>query len=37
MMLSTYTGDKIQTLGQANVKVNYYGSEYSLPLLVVPQ
>ena len=36
MMISTYTGEKVQLLGQANVNVNYSESQYSLPLLVVP-
>ena len=35
--LSTYTGEKIQPLGKINVTVTYAGTEYSLPLLVVPQ
>ena len=35
--LSTYTGEKIEPLGQVNVTVNYAGNDYSLPLLVVPQ
>ena len=34
--LSTYTGEKIQPLGQATVKVSYAGIQHSLPLLVVP-
>ncbi|CAB3978290.1 Retrovirus-related Pol poly from transposon [Paramuricea clavata] len=35
--LSTYTGEKIQPLGQINVNVTYAGTQHSLPLLVVPQ
>ncbi|CAB4043277.1 uncharacterized protein K02A2.6-like, partial [Paramuricea clavata] len=35
--LSTYTGEKIQPLGQINVIVTYAGTRHSLPLLVVPQ
>ena len=35
--LSTYTGEKIKPLGKINVTVTYAGTEYSLPLLVVPQ
>ena len=35
--LSTYTGEKIQPLGQINVNVTYAGTRHSLPLLVVPQ
>ena len=35
--LSTYTGEKIQPLGKINVTVTYAGTEYSLPLLIVPQ
>ena len=35
--LSTYTAEKIQPLGKINVAVTYFGAEYSLPLLVVPQ
>ena len=35
--LSTYTGEKIQPLGKINATVTYAGTEYSLPLLVVPQ
>ena len=35
--LSTYTGEKIQPLGQINVNVTYAGTHHSLPLLVVPQ
>ena len=37
MRLSTYTGEKIQPLGQINVNVTYAGTRHSLPLLVVPQ
>ena len=37
MRLSTYTGEKIQPLGQINVNVTYAGTQHSLPLLVVPQ
>ena len=36
MKSSTYTGEKIQPLGQATVKVSYAGIQHSLPLLVVP-
>ena len=32
--LFTYTGDRIQIVGQANVKVDYKGQEATLPLLV---
>jgi hypothetical protein len=35
--LSTYTGEKIQPVGQTNVNVTYAGTQHSLPLLVVPQ
>ena len=35
--LSTYTGEKIQSLGKMNVAVTYAGTEYSFPLLVAPQ
>ncbi|CAB4016540.1 Hypothetical predicted protein, partial [Paramuricea clavata] len=35
--LSTYTGEKVQPLGQINVNVTYAGTQHSLPLLVVPQ
>ena len=37
VQLSTYTGEKVQPLGKINVTVTYTGTEYSLPLLVVPQ
>ena len=35
--LSTYTGEKIPSLRKINATVTYAGTEYSLPLLVVPQ
>ena len=35
--LSTYTDENIQPLGQVNSIVTYAGTDYSLPLLVVPQ
>ena len=36
VVLSTYTGEQIHPLGEATVKVTYSGTEYALPLLVVP-
>ena len=35
--LSKYTSKNIQPLGQVNVTLTYTGTEYSLPLLAVPE
>ena len=37
VVLSTYTGEQIHPLGEATVKVTYSGTEYALPLIVVPR
>ena len=37
MLLSTYTGETIYPLGEANIKLECAGQEYSLPLIVVPK
>ena len=34
-MLLTYTGEIVHPLGEAFVNVEYSGSQYSLPLLIV--
>ena len=35
VVLSTYTGETVHPLGEARVNVEYMGSNYSLPLLIV--
>ena len=35
VVLSTYTGETVHPLGEAFVNVEYSGSQYSLPLLIV--
>ena len=35
IILSTYTGETVRPLGEACVNVEYSGSQYSLPLLIV--
>ena len=35
VLLSTYTGETVHPLGEAFVNVEYSGSQYSLPLLIV--
>ena len=35
VVLSTYTGETVHPLGEAFVNVEYLGSQYSLPLLIV--
>ena len=37
VLLSTYTGETLYPLGEANIKLEYAGQEYSLPLIVVPK
>ena len=35
LVLSTYTGKTVRPLGEAHVKVEYMGSQHTLPLLIV--
>ena len=35
VVLSTYTGETVRPLGEAHVKVEYMGSQHTLPLLIV--
>ena len=35
VVLSTYTDETVRHLGEAHVKVEYMGSQHTLPLLVV--
>ena len=35
VIMSTYTGETVRPLGEACVNVEYSGSQYSLPLLIV--
>ena len=35
VVLSTYTGETVHSLGEAFVNIEYSGSQYSLPLLIV--
>ena len=35
VVLSTYTGETVHPLGEARVNVEYMGSNYSLPLMIV--
>ena len=37
LLLSTYTGETIYPLGEANVKLEISGKQYILPLIIVPQ
>ena len=37
VLLSTYTGETLYPLGEAHIKLECAGQEYSLPLIVVPE
>ena len=37
VLLLTYIGETLYPLGEANIKLEYAGQEYSLPLIIVPK